>query len=133
MSHSVPILRVARPTDNLVAIRKMYTEGLDLNVLVEFKAHGKFDGVILGHRQQPYHLEFTTEAGHSVGKAPTPENILAFFAPDPAEYERRCAKMLAAGFQAVKSYNEYWDANGSRTFEDVDGYRVVIWNATWPF
>ena len=41
--------------------------------------------------------------------------------------------MLAAGFQVVKSSNEFWDANGSRTFEDVDGYRVVIWNATWPF
>ena len=129
----VPILRVARPTDQLAVICKMYIEGLDLTVLVEFKGHGKFDGVILGQRQQPYHLEFTTEAGQRVGKAPTPENILAFFVPDPTEYDHRCAKMLAAGFQPVKSYNEYWDANGSRTFEDVDGYRVVIWNAIWPF
>ena len=38
--------------------------------------------------------------------------------------------MLAAGFRPVSSYDPYWDVHG-RTFEDVDGYRVVLQNAAW--
>lgn len=38
--------------------------------------------------------------------------------------------MEVAGFIAVRSYNSYWDAAG-RTFEDADGYRVVLQNADW--
>lgn len=38
--------------------------------------------------------------------------------------------MISAGFQEVSSYNPYWDLQG-RTFEDIDGYRVVLRNATW--
>jgi YycE-like protein len=30
----------------------------------------------------------------------------------------------------VKSFNPYWDGNGC-TFEDPDGYRVVLQNAAW--
>jgi YycE-like protein len=42
----------------------------------------------------------------------------------------RCARMLAAGFQRVPSYNPYWEAQG-QTFEDLDGYRVVLQNIAW--
>jgi hypothetical protein len=38
--------------------------------------------------------------------------------------------MLTAGFQAVPSYNPYWDRQG-RTFADIDGYRVVLQNSAW--
>jgi hypothetical protein len=31
----------------------------------------------------------------------------------------------------VPSANPYWDRKG-RTFEDVDGYRVVLQNDVWP-
>jgi len=37
---------------------------------------------------------------------------------------------LAAGFVEVKSFNPYWDKLG-RTFEDHDGYRVVLQRAAW--
>ena len=126
-------LRVARPTDNLAAIKKMYLSGLGLKVLAEFGGHGGFDGVVLGHPNHPYHFEFTSQPGHPVGQAPTQDHLLVFFVPDKSEWEHRCAQMLAAGFQAVKSYNPFWDQQGGRTFEDVDGYRVVIHNSAWPF
>lgn len=38
--------------------------------------------------------------------------------------------MVAAGFKQVTSFNPYWDMHG-RTFEDNDGYRVVLQNAAW--
>ncbi|HCG8759905.1 TPA: prolyl endopeptidase [Vibrio parahaemolyticus] len=38
--------------------------------------------------------------------------------------------MLSAGFMLVLSYNAYWDVAG-KTFEDVDGYRVVLQNREW--
>jgi len=50
----------------------MYAKGLGFAVLAEFEDHRGFDGVILGHPRQPYHIEFTSQRGHKVGKAPTP-------------------------------------------------------------
>ena len=42
----------------------------------------------------------------------------------------RCEALLAAGFRSVASLNPYWDRQG-RTFEDHDGYRVVVQCAAW--
>ena len=108
----------------------MYEQGLGLSVLAKFLDHDGFDGTILGTREDPYHIEFTTRPGHLVGRAPTKEHLLVFYVPDRAEWEVRCARMLASGFLGVSSANPYWDAHG-RTFEDLDGYRVVLQNAAW--
>lgn len=124
------VLRVASPTDHLAAIAEMYATGLEFTVLAQFEDHDGFDGIILGHPHQPYHLEFTTQRGHQVGKAPPQDHLLVFYLPDRDEWEASCARMLAAGFQRVLSYNPYWDVHG-RTFEDLDGYRVVLQNAAW--
>jgi len=123
-------LRVARPTDQLEAIVKMYRDGLDLEVLDSFEDHQGFDGVMLGNAGMKYHFEFTRHRGHSAGKAPTRDNLLVFYIPDRAEWEARCKKMEAAGFKIVPAYNPYWEKLG-KTFEDPDGYRVVIQNADW--
>ena len=123
-------LRVARPTDHLSAITTMYAEGLCLAVLAEFLDHDGFDGAILGRPEGPYHIEFTTRPGHHVGRAPTDEHLLVFYVPDRVEWEDCCARMLAAGFRGVSSANPYWDVRG-RTFEDLDGYRVVLQNSAW--
>lgn len=123
-------LRVARPTDNLAQISEMYQAGLGFSVLGEFNDHDGFDGVILGHPQQPYHLEFTHHRGTTVGKAPTPDNLLVFYLPDPQEWQTACDGMAQAGFEPVASYNPYWDKLG-KTFADLDGYRVVLQNQSW--
>jgi len=123
-------LRVARPTDRLAAITAMYTQGLGLSVLAQFLDHDGFDGTILGTREDPHHIEFTTRPGQHVGRAPTEEHLLVFYVPDRVEWEARCARMLAAGFCGVSSANPYWDIRG-RTFEDLDGYRVVLQNSAW--
>jgi len=123
-------MRVARPTDNLAAIAKMYVKGLGFDVLTEFEDHRGFDGVILGHPKQPYHIEFTSQRGHEVGKAPTRDHLLIFYVPDKNDWEAGCEQMISAGFREMPSYNPYWDLQG-RTFEDIDGYRVVLQNAAW--
>ena len=124
------VLRVARPTDNLEKIAQMYMAGLGFERLFEFKGHDGFDGVILGIRSHPYHLEFTHCRGESAGKAPTKDNLLVFYIPDKPEWQHICKRMEQSGFNCVASFNPYWDISG-KTFEDLDGYRVVIQNDQW--
>jgi catechol 2,3-dioxygenase-like lactoylglutathione lyase family enzyme len=125
------ILRVARPTDRLEALRAMYVEGLGLEVLGSFEDHDGFDGVMLGHPAWPYHLEFTRHRGHPAGGTPSPEHLLVFYIAHEPEWRARCDRMKQAGFKPVPAYNPYWDAKGA-TFEDLDGYRVVLQNGSWP-
>jgi prolyl oligopeptidase len=123
------VLRVARPTDNLSAIALMYVDGLGFALLSEFH-DADFDGAIIGHPNHPYHLEFTHHKGTSVGKAPTQDNLLVFYVPEQEAWLECCARLLTAGFKQVVAYNEYWDQRG-KTFEDRDGYRIVIERDTW--
>lgn len=109
----------------------MYANGLGLAVLESFVDHDGFDGIILGHRGQLYHLEFTRQRGYHAGSAPSTEHLLVFYVPDVEEWVTNCARMTAAGFRAVKSSNPYWDVIGA-TFADIEGYRVVLANARWP-
>ena len=129
-STMVPILRVARPTDNLDALLPFYVDGLGFEVLYRFGGDDEFDGVMVGRPGHPYHLEFTHQRGHTVGRAPTEDNLLVLYLPDDAVYRAALARMAAAGFAPVKSYNPYWDEGGA-TFEDPDGYRVVLTSRAW--
>jgi catechol 2,3-dioxygenase-like lactoylglutathione lyase family enzyme len=123
-------LRVARPTDRLVEVVRFYQDGLGLERLDSFEDHEGFDGVMLGLPGAPYHLEFTRQHGHRAGRAPSADNLLVFYLPDAQEWRSAVDRMLAAGYASVPSFNPYWDRSG-RTFEDPDGYRVVLQNAAW--
>lgn len=123
-------LRVARPTDQLERTGRMYADGLGFEVLATFVDHDGFDGLILGRPGEAYHLEFTTQRGHVAGRAPTEEHLLVFYIADRAEWDATCTNLERAGFRRVRSRNPYWDVEG-RTFEDADGYRVVLQNAAW--
>ena len=79
-------LRVARPTNDLSETVKFYRDGLGFEILYEFRDHDGFDGVMLGHAGAAYHLEFTHKHGHAAGKAPTQDNLLVFYIPDPGEW-----------------------------------------------
>ncbi len=127
---NAPILRVARPTDDLDALIAFYRDGLGLDVLYRFEDHDGFDGVMLGHAGAPYHLEFTRAHHHPAGKAPTPDNLLVFYLPDPEAWRAAVDRMRAAGFAPVQSFNPYWDRAGV-TFQDPDGYRVVLQGEAW--
>lgn len=123
-------LRVARPTDDLIAVVRFYEQGLGFDILYEFEDHDGFDGVMLGRKGAAYHLEFTRKSGHEVGRAPTEDNLLVFYLPDDGEWKQAIARLENAGYESVKSFNPYWDRNG-KTFADPDGYRIVLQNAKW--
>ena len=123
-------LRVARPTDELSALKSFYVDGLGLEILYEFSDHDGFDGLIVGDPRSPYHFEFTKNSDHIAGRAPTKDNLVILYLPDQREWENAVKRMQDAGFSSVEAFNPYWDRLG-RTFEDPDGYRLVLQNAAW--
>ena len=125
----VPILRVARPTDNIEALLRFYEQGLGLGVLYRFEDHDGFDGVILGRAGAPYHFEFTAKRGHAVGRA-RPGQPAGFLSAGDGHLESSRPAPADAGFDPVPSFNPYWDRDGV-TFEDPDGYRIVLQKAAW--
>ena len=123
-------LRIARPVTDLIRAQAMYCAGLGLKLIGSFEDHQGFDGIMLGQNGLNYHFEFTHCRRHPVTPSPTPEDLTVFYMPNASEWQSTCARMLAAGFQQVASLNPYWDVRGC-TFEDSDGYRVVLQNASW--
>lgn len=123
-------MRVARATDHMPQIIRFYRDGLGFEVIASFEDHEGFDGIMFGHPGAPYHLEFTVKRGHDAGRAPSMENLLVFYVPDHTEWQHAVIRMIQHGYSPVRSYNPYWDKQG-RTFEDADGYRVVIQNTAW--
>jgi catechol 2,3-dioxygenase-like lactoylglutathione lyase family enzyme len=130
MQPAAPVLRIARGSDDLDALLPFYVDGLGFEVLFRFSHHDGFDGLMIGHHDQPYHLEFTRQHGHSVGRAPSPENLLVFYLPDAGDYQAALGRMTRAGIAPVVSNNPYWDEGGA-TFEDPDGYRIVLTSRSW--
>ena len=126
----LPVLRVARPTDQLEVLSRMYVDGLDFKVLDTFEDHAGFDGVILGYPGAIYHIEFTTHRERAAEGVPSDEHLLVFYVGDTSEWSDRCDRVLGAGFVEVPAGNPYWDEHG-RTFADADGYRVVICKLAW--
>jgi hypothetical protein len=52
-------LRVARPTDDMAALRRFYVDGLGLLDKGSFRGHEGYDGELLGTEDVSYELEFT--------------------------------------------------------------------------
>ena len=125
-----PHLRIARPTADLAPLTEFYTRGLALSIIARFENHDGFDGVMLGREGWPYHLEFTKQVGHDPGRAPSLDHLLVFYLPDPAEHAAAAERLIALGNAPVAPANPYWGRAGL-TFEDPDGYRIVLANHAW--
>lgn len=126
-----PRFRVARPSRDLDAATHFYTHALGLDVLATFADHDGFDGVVLGHRSWPYHLEFTRRRRDPLSPRASDEDLLVFYLPERARWEELVRRIRSVGAVEVVSSNPYWRERGV-TFEDPDGYRIVLENAAWP-
>ena len=119
-------IRFARPTDRLDQVVAFYRDGLGLPVIGGFQDHTGYDGVFLDLPGTGAHLEFTTHADGSPCPAPTLDNLLVLYLDDaagPVEYAERLREF---GAEPVEPENPYWLSAGALTFEDPDGWRVVI-------
>lgn len=123
-------LRVARPTDQLETVAAFYRDGLELEELARFADHAGFDGVILGLPGAPWHLELTHAHGHTVGPAPNADHLLTFYFPEETVWAAVVSRLERLGHRPVASFNPYWDDHGV-SFEDPDGYRVVLHRGAW--
>ena len=121
-------LRIARPVSDIERTKDMYCRGLGLRVIGRFENHDGFDGIMLGVAGANCHFEFTHSRKHPVRPAPTVEDLAVFYTPAESEWQATCAGMLAAGFTQVTAFNQYWEVRG-RTYEDRDGYRIVLQQA----
>jgi catechol 2,3-dioxygenase-like lactoylglutathione lyase family enzyme len=130
MQGTAPQLRVARPTTDLQRLLKFYCEGLGFETIGSFDDHDGFDGLMLGHPGWPYHLEFTRQRGHDAPRAPSADHLLVFYLPRRTQWLAAVERMQAAGFDPVCTSNPYWSRQGV-TFEDPDGYRVVLQQGEW--
>lgn len=123
-------MRIARPVTDLELTCRMYCEALGLRRIADFTDHDGFSGVMIGHPDLSWHIEFTLCHAHPVQPAPTSEDLLVLYYPDEEEWTTRCDAMSKAGFTSVASFNPYWDIAG-KTWQDHNGYRVVLQNRAW--
>lgn len=121
--------RVARPTDQLAAVKKFYVDALGLQVVGSFEDHDGYDGLILGSGQAGYEIEFTSHADGSPCPSPTADNLLVFYLANADELSAVGARMAAHGHDPVEPENPYW-ARCSLSFEDPDGWRVTVVDQT---
>lgn len=126
-----PTVRIARATSDLDAIAEFYVQALGLDVLFKFEDHEGFDGLIMGKVGSPLHLEVTTGPHGCPTRAPDPDDLLVFYLGSQDQVRKIAAQMQSHGFQPVKSSNPYWDREGV-TFEDPDGFRLVLHGSLWP-
>ena len=126
MSTSWPVaqIRFARPTDQLADVLSFYEQGLGLGRIDSFEGHAGYSGVMLGLPSAEVHLELTTHAEGSPGPAPTRDNLLVLYMTDRDAIAAIDGRMRALGHEPVKPENPYW--NDDLTFEDPDGWRVVL-------
>jgi catechol 2,3-dioxygenase-like lactoylglutathione lyase family enzyme len=124
-------IRIARPTDKLDQVVAFYRDALGLAVIGHFENHAGYSGVMLGAPSAQFHLEFTHADAGSPCPAPSKDNLLVFYLPNAERYFSVLQRMTHYGHSPAEPENPYWKAK-SKTFEDPDGWRVVLYNGS-PF
>ena len=119
-------VRVARHTQHLDEVVAFYRDGIGLPELGGFRGHDGYDGVFLDLPGTGAHLELTAGGEHGVPR-PHPESLLVLYLGD-ADAVRAVAERL--GRDPVAPANPYW-ARHALTFEDPDGFRVVLVPEPW--
>ena len=119
-------LRVARHTGRLDEVLAFYRNGLGLPEIGHFRDHDGYDGVFLEIPGTGAHLELTAGGRHSP-PTPHPESLLVLYVGDDASVQAIAARI---GTEPVTPANPYWAARGL-TFEDPDGFRVVLVPERW--
>ena len=124
-------IRIARPTDRLDDVVAFYRDGLGLAEIGGFDDHDGYTGVILGLPDAGLHLEFTNHSEGSPGAAPSRDNLLVLYFSDRERRDEVAAQLEPLGGAPVAAENPFWESVGALTFEDPDGWRVVLVPSPW--
>lgn len=119
-------LRVARHTERLDALVRFYRDGLGLTEVGGFQDHDGYEGVFLEVPGTGAHLELTGGGVHG-GPVPHPESLLVLYLGDEDAVRTAAVRV---GADPVAPANPYWAEHGL-TFEDPDGFRVVLVPERW--
>jgi|SRR6266487_2679271 len=119
-------LRVARHTERLDEVVGFYRDGIGLVEIGGFRDHDGYDGVFLEVPGTGAYLELTTGGGHRA-PAPHPESLLVLYLGDDEAVRAVAARL---GVDPVAPDNPYWAEHGL-TFQDPDGFRVVLVPERW--
>ena len=119
-------LRVARHTERLEGVARFYRDGIGLAEIGRFRDHNGYDGVFLAVPGSGAHLELTAGGEHGAPR-PHPESLLVLYLGDDQAVEAAAERL---GVDPVPPANPYWAERGV-TFEDPDGFRVVLVPERW--
>lgn len=119
-------LRIARHTGRLDELVAFYRDGIGLPEVGSFRGHDGYDGVFLEVPGTGAHLELTAGGAHGAPEA-HPESLLVLYLGDAAAVAEVAARL---GTEPVEPANPYWASHGM-TFEDPDGFRVVLVPERW--
>ena len=119
-------LRVARHTERLDALVRFYRDGLGLTEVGRFEDHDGYEGVFLEVPGTGAHLELTAGGVHGA-PVPHPETLVVLYLGDEQSVQAVAARL---GAEPVAPANPYWAEHGL-TFEDPDGFRVVLVPERW--
>jgi catechol 2,3-dioxygenase-like lactoylglutathione lyase family enzyme len=128
--HRSPVtqVRIARPTDRLAEVVRFYGDALGLEQIASFEGHAGYEGVMLALPGRRDHLEFTHHQSGSPCPAPTKDNLLVFYVDEEGSFLEMAARLRRHGHEPLEPENPYWAEKGL-TFEDPDGWRVVLMQA----
>ena len=91
-----------------------------------FRDHNGYDGVFLAVPGTGGHLEFT-DGGEHPAPEPHPESLLVLYLGEERAVQAVPARL---DLDPVAPVNPYWAEHGV-TFEDPDGFRVVLVPERW--
>ncbi len=122
-------VRIARPTRDMAAAERYWTQGLGLSVLYRSEpvAGPEHPLIMLGWHNAAWHLELVYDP--AVAQPPSEEDLLVLYLGQqvPAALVDRLEKQ---GGKRVRARNPYWDQWGV-TILDPDGYRLVLSTRDW--
>jgi catechol 2,3-dioxygenase-like lactoylglutathione lyase family enzyme len=119
-------LRLARHTERLEELVRFYRDGLGLREIGAFHDHEGYDGVFLEVPGTATHLELTAGGPHGA-PASHPESLLVLYLGDDDAVQAVADRL---GVEEIAPANPYWAEHG-RTFEDPDGFGVVLVPGRW--
>jgi len=124
-------IRIARPTSDLAAAERFWTEGAGLEVLWRTgdDATGGHALVMLGVPGAGWHLEIVDDPESAAASQPSEEDILVIYLGEEPGPEL-LARVEAAGGRRTQAKNPYWDQWGV-TFVDPDGYLLNLCVRAW--